>query len=191
MDPIELGLFPDMVDLNPVIRLVFALAAINAGVDLPKARQCDHHHFDEFTALDVWCAGLGDTAFKHVDNDLRSYQLLLDRSLRPHDVFDLQDGGKSSGHDDARRLRGPFRRRVALLTTDNDAHHAICLRGSGRKGASGLWRRRPRYPPYTAFELSDDGKGHEETRLVKGSSKWGMAPLIATMDKAQSDLESD
>lgn len=30
-----------------------------------------------------------------------------------------------------------------------------------------LWRRRPRYPPYTAFELSDDGKGHEETRLVR------------------------
>jgi hypothetical protein len=58
--PLNLGLFPDKEDSKPVIRIVFALAAVDAGVDFPKARERDHDHFDEFTAFDVWCAGLGD-----------------------------------------------------------------------------------------------------------------------------------
>jgi hypothetical protein len=120
MHPINLDLFPDKEDSKPVIRMVFALAAADAGVDFPRARERDHDHFDEFTAFDVWCAGLGDKAVKHmIDCDLASYQLLLDRSLRPHDAFELQDEG-----------RGSLRRRMAPLTTDNDAHHAIHLRGS-------------------------------------------------------------
>ncbi|KAF8492187.1 hypothetical protein F5888DRAFT_1619276, partial [Russula emetica] len=133
MNPIKLGLFPDKVDPvdpKPVIRIVFALAAIDAGVDFPEARQRDHHRHDEFTAFDVWCAGLGDKAFKHIDGDLGSYRLLLERSLRPHDAFKLQDGGKGPEHDETRRLRGSLRRRMAPLTTDDDAHHAIHLRGS-------------------------------------------------------------
>jgi hypothetical protein len=100
--------------------MVFALAATHAGVDFSKARERDHDHFDEFTAFDVWCAGLGNKAFKHMtDCDLVSYQLLLERSLWPHDAFELQDEG-----------RGSLRQRMAPLTTDNDAHHAIHLRGS-------------------------------------------------------------
>jgi hypothetical protein len=130
LNPIKLGLFPDKVDPKPVIRIVFALAAVDAGVDFPEARQRDHHHDDSFTAFDVWCAGLGEKAFKHIDGDLRSYQLLLERSLRPHDAFELQDGGKGPEHDETRRLRGSLRRRMAPLTTDKDAHHAIHLRGS-------------------------------------------------------------
>ncbi len=132
MDPIELGLFPNTDKLEevpkPVIRIVFALAAVEAGVVFPNTRQREHHHHDNFTAFDVWCAGLGDEAFKHIDGDLVSYRLLLERSLRPHDAFELPDDGK--GHDETRLVRGSLRRRMAPLTTDNDAHHAIHLRKS-------------------------------------------------------------
>ena len=132
MDPIRLSLFPDTNKLKvvpkPVIRIVFALAALQAGVNFPEARQREHHHFDKFTAFDVWCAGLGDKAFKHIDTDLMSYRLLLERSLRSHDAFDLPKEGK--GHDETRIVRGSLRRRMAPLTTDNDAHHSIHLRKS-------------------------------------------------------------
>jgi hypothetical protein len=37
MSPIKLGLFPDKVVPNPVIRIVFALAAVTAGVDFPQS----------------------------------------------------------------------------------------------------------------------------------------------------------
>ena len=135
LDPIKLRLFPDTDKLKvvpkPVIRIVFALAAREAGVNLRKAREREHHHYDKLTAFDVWCAGLGDKAFKHIDGDLASYRLLLERSLRPHDAFNLQDDGKGPKgpeHDETRRLRGSLRRRMAPLTTDDDdAHHAIHL----------------------------------------------------------------
>jgi hypothetical protein len=131
-NPIGLGLFPAQVVPKPVIRIVFALAAVDAGVYFPKARQRDHHYDDRFTAFDIWCAGLGAKAFKHIDSgDLMSYQLLLERSLRPHDAFELQDDSEEKGaeHDETRRVRGSLRRRMAPLTTDKDAHHAIHLRG--------------------------------------------------------------
>jgi hypothetical protein len=135
MNPIDLGLFPgnpEKVVPKPVIRIVFSLAADNAGVNYPKAGQ--RHHYDKFTAFDVWCAGLGDKAFKHIDGDLASYRLLLERSLRPHDAFHLKDDSDSKAigpeHDETRRVRGSFRRRMAPLTTDDDVHHhAIHLRG--------------------------------------------------------------
>ena len=138
MNPIVLGLFPNTNKLKvvpkPVIRIVFALASLEAGVNFPKARQREHHHPDKFTAFDVWCAGLGDKVFKHVtvDGDLASYRLLLERSLRPHEAFNLQDDEKGPNgpeHDMTRRLRGSHRRRMAPLTTHNDAHHAIHLKG--------------------------------------------------------------
>jgi hypothetical protein len=134
MDPTKLGLFhkPNQfeVDPKPVIRIVFALAAVQAGVNFPNTRQREHHHPDKFTAFDVWCAGLGNKAFKHTDGDLASYRLLLERSLRPHDAFNLLDDSKEKGsegpeHDETRRTRGSHRRRMAPLTTDIDAHHAI------------------------------------------------------------------
>jgi hypothetical protein len=130
MNPITLGLFPaKKVVPKPVIRIVFALAAVHAGVDFPDARQRERHHHDDFTAFDVWCAGLGAEAFKHIDSDLTSYQHLLERSLRPHDAFDLQ--GDDEQYKETRRLRGSLRRRMAPLTTDdNDAHLAIHLGGS-------------------------------------------------------------
>ena len=82
MDPIKLGIFPDKVPIKsdlfrneedstpvhpkPVIRIVFALAAREAGVNFPEERIRDHHHPDNFTAFDVWCAGLSEKALKHI-----------------------------------------------------------------------------------------------------------------------------
>jgi hypothetical protein len=104
--PDRVGLFPDTDKLKvapkPVIRIVFALAALEAGVRFPEARRRDHHYPDKFTAFDVWCAGSGDKAFKHIDGDLASYQLLLERLLRPHDAFDLQDDREGPEHDETR-----------------------------------------------------------------------------------------
>jgi hypothetical protein len=129
MTPMRLGLFPDNVVPKPVIRIVFALAAVTAGVHFPKARQRDPHHDKEFTAFDVWCAGLGEDVFRNTEGDLRSFQRLLDRSLKPHDAFELKDDvtGKGEGHDETRDLRGTLRRRMAPLTSDEDAHQAIHL----------------------------------------------------------------
>jgi len=129
MDPIALGLFPNTEELKvapkPVIRIVFALAAHKAGVEVRTEPQRRRHHEDPFTAFDIWCAGLGDKAFKHTDADLVWYQQLLERSLRPHDAFDLPDEGK--GHKETRIVRGSLRRRMAPLTAFHDAHHAIHL----------------------------------------------------------------
>ena len=121
MDPIELGLFPAKVAPKPVIRIVFALSALGAGVDFPKARQRDN----KFTAFDVWCAGLADKTFKNIGDDLASYRRLLERSLRPdcHDAFELQ----GVQNDEAKRLRISLRRKMSPLTVDDDAHHAIHL----------------------------------------------------------------
>jgi len=128
MDPISLGLFPDKVDTKPVIRIVFALAALDAGVDFPIERKRKSHHDNMFTAFDVWCAGLEKETFKHIGDDLSSYRLLLERSLRPHDAFELKEDTKMD--EETKRLGGSLRRRMAPLTTDDNAHHAIHLRKS-------------------------------------------------------------
>ena len=128
MDPISLGIFPDKVDPKPVIRIVFALAALDAGVDFLDARQRERHHTDRFTAFDVWCAGLDKETFNHIGGDMSSYRLLLERSLRPHDAFELKEDTELD--EETRRLRGSLRRRMAPLTTDDDAHHGIHLRES-------------------------------------------------------------
>ena len=126
MDPIKLGLFPPSVDPKPVIRIVFALASTDVGVDFPQERGPERHHEDRFTAFDVWCAGLSKDTFKHLDDDLASYQFLLERSLRAHGAFELLDDPKLD--EETRRLRGSLRRRMAPLITDrDDAHHAIYL----------------------------------------------------------------
>ncbi len=126
MNPIELGLFPSGVDAKPVIRIVLALASTKAGVNFPEQRGREHHYDDPFTAFDVWCAGLSNDTFRHIDDDLASYQLLLERSLRSHDAFELLEDPKLD--KETRQLRGSLRRRMApLITDDHDAHQAIYL----------------------------------------------------------------
>jgi hypothetical protein len=54
---------------------------------------------------------------------LASYQILLERSLRPHDAFELKDGPGVG--DRARELRGPRRQRMTPLAFSGLAHEAI------------------------------------------------------------------
>ena len=120
-----MSLFPKDSDVTPkpVIRMVFALASDEAGVAFPEAREREMHYSDPFTAFDVWLAGLSTAAFKHVGEDSASYRLLLDRSLEPHDAFDLKDDGEVD--DETRACRGTVRRRMAPLTSTEAAHEKI------------------------------------------------------------------
>jgi hypothetical protein len=125
MGPIKLGLFPKDVIPKPVIRIVFALASREAGITFPKAREREPHRADPFTAFDVWFAGLSTATFKHIDGDLESYQSLLERSLRPHDAFELKDDMEVD--EETRQLRVSIRRRMAPLTTTDSGHEEIHL----------------------------------------------------------------
>jgi hypothetical protein len=130
MDPLNLGIFsknPPNAPLDtdipkPVIRLVFALASPEAGVVF-RQRAERRNHPDTFTTFDIWLAGLSASTFRQVGEDLASYQILLERSLRPHDAFELKDD--PSVGDKARKLRRPRRQRMAPLAFSGPAHEAI------------------------------------------------------------------
>jgi hypothetical protein len=124
MSPIKF-LFSNGVDPKPVIRIVLALASREAGVTFPKARERGPHCPDTFTAFDVWIAGLSTAAYKHMDEDLGSYRNLLERSLRPHDAFELKDD--LDVDDETRHLRGSLKRRMAPLSTTEAGHEEIHL----------------------------------------------------------------
>jgi hypothetical protein len=131
MNPIKLGLFPDGVERKPVIRIVLALASGETGVNFPEAPERERHHGDKFTAFDVWIAGLSTASFRHIDDDLGAYQKLLDRSLQPHDAFELK--GDEELDEETRKLRGTARRRMAPLTMTEDAHHSLHSEKSSRR----------------------------------------------------------
>jgi hypothetical protein len=126
IDPIALRLFPEGVVPKPIIRIVFALASREAGVTFPEPRGSPPHHSDEFTTFDVWIAGLSTAAYKHTGEDLESYQILLQRSLRPHDAFELNDDPEVD--KETRHSRGSLRRRMAPLTITDPRHEEIHLR---------------------------------------------------------------
>jgi hypothetical protein len=92
MDPFDLGIFPEdgPVTPKPVIRLVFALGSPEAGVVFPERAESDRDP-DAFTTFDIWLAGLSTDTFGQIGGDLAAYHALLDRSLRPHDAFELMD----------------------------------------------------------------------------------------------------
>ena len=105
---------PVKVDPKAVIRIVFALASPEPAVvfrDQPEIGR----HLDGFTAFDIWLAGLSDKTFRQIkDADLDPYRTLLERSLAPHDAFELKDVpgiGKK-----AKKSRGARRRKMAPLT---------------------------------------------------------------------------
>ena len=125
MSPVKLGLFPDDMDPKPVIRLVLALASKDAGVSFPEVRGREPHHADSFTAFDVWIAGLSAAAHKHIEKDLSSYIRLLERSLRPHDAFNMVDD--DSMEDEARRSRGDARRKMAPLILNHVRHNYVYM----------------------------------------------------------------
>jgi hypothetical protein len=118
MSPIGLSIFPEdgpstTVAPKPVIRLVFALASPEAGVVF-RERVEHKSHPDLFTTFDIWLAGLSTDTFGQIGGDLAAYQTLLERSVRPHDGFELMDDRVVG--EKAKKLRGSRRRRMAPLT---------------------------------------------------------------------------
>jgi hypothetical protein len=132
MDPRVLGLHS--IDPPPIIRIVFALGSSQAGVRFPTLRKRSPRRAsngDKFTAFDVWCAGLSTETFRQIGNDLDSYQDLLDRSLRPHDVFELKETNYQHLSDGTKIERGSLRRSMAplVMSRGHDAIHQKLDRG--------------------------------------------------------------
>ena len=129
MGPFDLGVFRVAKEgalaeatPKPVIRLVFALASPEASVVF-RGGATRKSRPNEFTAFDIWLAGLSADTFKQVGLDLEPYRTLLDRSVRPHDAFELLD--EPLVGEATKKLRGSRRRRVApLMLTDLD-HDSI------------------------------------------------------------------
>ncbi|KAK2460395.1 hypothetical protein APHAL10511_007560 [Amanita phalloides] len=120
MDPFELGLF----DKNgspplPVIRIVFSLASQTSAVRFPG--HPSRHRLDEFTAFDIWCAGLSKDVFQPIGDNVDSYKVLLDRSPHPQDAFNLQDM-PTPIDESTKTLRENRRRRMAALATSLEGH---------------------------------------------------------------------
>ncbi|KAM6489485.1 hypothetical protein JOM56_015042 [Amanita muscaria] len=117
LDPFYVRLFTKGQSPRPVIRVVFALASDKDGVNFPQRRSDSRHHPDNFTAFDVWCAGLSSNTFKQIDDqDLDAYRVLLERSLQPHDAFNFKETDDLYLHHNTKVARGRRRRRLAVLT---------------------------------------------------------------------------
>lgn len=113
------------IQTKPVIRMVFALASPEPAIVF-RERAKAKDHLDEFTAFDIWLAGLSDQTFKQIQGaDLESYEKLLKHPLPPHDTFELKD---SLGFKDkARNLRRARRQRMAPLTLPGADQYDIHL----------------------------------------------------------------
>ncbi|KAH9979127.1 hypothetical protein BJV74DRAFT_798332, partial [Russula compacta] len=126
MDPFEVGLFSEGQQPRPVLRVVFALASPRSSVIIRPNREAVHHP-DQFTAFDIWCAGLTQSTFKCIEEkDVESYKVLLERSLRPHDAFELKDNDRIITQE-TRLIRGDQRRRLAALEMPDAGHNSIHL----------------------------------------------------------------
>jgi hypothetical protein len=116
---------PELAKAKPkaIIRVVFALASSEPAVVF-KDRPMKRHNFDGFTAFDIWLAGLSDKTFKQIqDEDMKHYESLLERSLSPHDAFQLKDVPRIG--KEAKKLRGARRRKMVPLAFPEPAHHGI------------------------------------------------------------------
>ncbi|KAN0102510.1 hypothetical protein V8E52_011873 [Russula decolorans] len=114
---------PKLVELKPVIQIVFALASPEPHIVF-KARPEKLHHFEGLTTFDIWLAGLSDETYKQIeDKDLVHYRTLLECSLAPHDAFEFTDVQHIS--EEAKKSRGAQRWKMAPLTFPQDAHHSI------------------------------------------------------------------
>src|SRR6266851_6509400 len=125
MDPLSVGLF-DEGSQKPVIRMVFALTSSTPGVLFPATREYTSTRSgggSEITAFDIWCAGL--SSFKNIGDDLTSYQFLLERSLQPHDAFEVGETNDSYLDTVTRSERGRRRRGMAALTMGDINHRRI------------------------------------------------------------------
>jgi hypothetical protein len=119
MDPFDIGLVSDGDIPLPIIRMVFALASEKPGVFFPPSRGPG-----EFTAFDVWCAGLSSETFKGIGDDLTSYHALLQRTIQYHDVYDLKETKDRGMDTGTRNARASLRRRMEPLGDEGDAHNS-------------------------------------------------------------------
>ena len=125
MDPLKLRLF-DEGSQKPVIRMVFALAPRTPDIVFPEIREYTNTRSggaSKFTAFDIWCAGL--RSFKSIGDDLTSYELLLNRSLQPHDAFEVEETNDSYLDPETKLERGRRRRRMAALAMKDINHRRI------------------------------------------------------------------
>ena len=112
MDSCGLGFLSDAP--LPVIRMVFALASPKSGINFPAEREREIRHTDDFTAYDIWCAGLSTKSFQQIGHDLESYQKLLGRSQQPHDAFDVAEP-QNPLSEETKIIVGKTRRSMAPL----------------------------------------------------------------------------
>ncbi|KAI0248421.1 hypothetical protein BJV78DRAFT_1236581 [Lactifluus subvellereus] len=96
MDPFRIGRFSDGDFPLPVIRMVFALGSDQPGVLFPAVLG-RRNHDGRFTAYD-----------------------LLQRSLQPHDVYDLKETKDQCLDEATRSARGSLRRRMEPLADTSD-----------------------------------------------------------------------
>jgi hypothetical protein len=136
MSPFDLGIFPKdgRVLPKPVIRLVLALSSPEAGVIFPE-RDSHQRHPNTFTAFDVWLAGLSTDTFKQIGEYLKSYEALLERSLRPHDAFEMLDDPRIG--EPSREIRVACRRRMAPLILPKPGHNEIHRKKDTESTSSG------------------------------------------------------
>ena len=122
LNPMGVGLFNEGSTVQPVIRMVFALASPKPAVLFPPVRERNRGRFlDNCTTFDIWCAGV--SSFNSIgEEDLTSYQVLLDRSLQPHDAFNLRESDDKFLDEATRASRGSRRRRMAALTMVHNDH---------------------------------------------------------------------
>jgi hypothetical protein len=84
--------------------------------------------FDKITAFDIWCAGLSSDTFQvNEKDDVSAYELPLERSLQPHDAFELGETNDWDMDKETRAKRGRRRREMAALTRSDVEHHSIHL----------------------------------------------------------------
>jgi hypothetical protein len=114
---------PVRVNPKAVIRMVFALASPEPAIVF-RERPTLKHNFGGYATFDLWLAGFSNETFRQVeDADLEYYKTLLERSLGPHDAFELKDVPEIGKK--AKKSRGPCRRKMAPLTLPGHAHHHI------------------------------------------------------------------
>ncbi|KAF8311127.1 uncharacterized protein EI90DRAFT_3098004 [Cantharellus anzutake] len=116
---------PEAADLKPVIRVVFDLASPEPAVVFRQWPEVQHH-FSGFTTFDIWLAGLSCKTFKQIQEaDLESYQILLERSLMPHDALSLKD--EPNVGEKARQGKEASRQSMVPLILPGLSHHGIHL----------------------------------------------------------------
>jgi hypothetical protein len=119
LSPFRVGLFDSGSTPRPVIRMVFALTSSKSGIHLPEVRERPRtSSHQDFTAFDIWCAGL--SSFKNICEDLASYEILLGRSLRPREFELLREDADLN--DATRELRELRRQTMAALPMLHDEH---------------------------------------------------------------------